>query len=161
MFERDWVCTDLQTVPKEWIDYNDHMNMAYYVMVFDTGLDEILDRKLGAGQSYTEASGQGPFVVQNHVHYIGELVEGDQFYCQYLLLAGDAKRVHIAGEMHKQSDGGLVCVMEQVLINVDHATRRSTPYPQDIQERIKELVAAHAEIPRPTQLGCSIGLHRQ
>lgn len=161
MFDKAWVRTEVRTVPKEWIDYNGHMNMAYYVMAFDTGLDQILDIKLGAGPSYTEASGQGPFVVQNHVHYIGELVEGDQFHCQYLLLAGDAKRVHIAGEMHKAGGEGPVCVMEQVLINVDHTTRRATPYPQDIQNRIQELAAAQADIARPAQLGRSIGLSRR
>ncbi|WP_120501213.1 thioesterase family protein [Roseovarius sp. EL26] len=159
MFEKDWVKSETRFVSDDWIDYNGHMNMAYYVMAFDIGLDDILDHKLGAGIRFTKAYGQGPFVLQNHVHYLGELVSGDQFYCQYLMLAGDAKRVHIAGEMRKAIKGDLVCVMEQVLINVDHATRRATPYPRDIQDRIHQLVAAHADIPRPNQLGRAIGLN--
>ena len=152
-FEPDWIRAPAGTVPEAWIDYNGHMNLAYYVMAFDQGLDEILDRKLGAGPSFSKAHNQGPFALQNHVHYLGELLQGDQFQCRFLMLAGDAKRIHFAGEMHKVGDDDPVCVMEQVLINVDHAARRSVPYPQVIQDRIQSMVAAHAALPRPAQIG--------
>jgi len=156
-----WVRSEIRSVPQDWIDYNGHMNLAYYVMAFDHDLDDLLDREIGAGPSFSKSHNQGPFALQNHVHYLDELLLGEEFYCKFLMLDGDAKRVHIAGSMHRASDDAPVCVMEQVLINVDHETRRSAPYPQDIQDRISAMVAAHADIARPPQIGRPIGLKRK
>ncbi|MBI1495005.1 thioesterase family protein [Halocynthiibacter styelae] len=155
-----WVRSPVRSVPEDWIDYNGHMNLAYYVMAFDHDLDDLLDREIGAGPSFSKSHNQGPFALQNHVHYLDELLQGEAFYCKFLMLDGDAKRVHIAGSMHRASDDTPVCVMEQVLINVDHESRRSAPYPQDIQDRISAMVAAHTEIERPPQIGRPIGLKR-
>ena len=140
MFDSDWLRAAPQHVPPEWIDYNGHMNLAYYVMAFDRGLDEMLDEQLGAGPSLARDHGMGPFALQNHVHYLGELRLGDVFHCQYLMLDGDPKRVHIAGEMYRRDDPNPVCVMEQVLINVDHQSRKSVAYPIEIYERITAMV---------------------
>lgn len=150
--------SQIYKVPGEWIDYNGHMNLAYYVMAFDQSLDLFLDQEIGVGESLVISRKQGPFVLQNHVHYLDELLVDEQYYCRFLLLDGDAKRLHIAGSMHRADNDVTVCVMEQVLINVDHDTRRSTPYPIDIQTRITALVKVHARIPRPSQIGRPIGL---
>lgn len=156
----DWVRSPVRSVPEDWIDYNGHMNLAYYVMAFDHDLDDLLDREIGAGPSFSESHNQGPFALQNHVHYLDELLEGERFYCKFLMLDGDAKRVHIAGSMHREKDDSPVCVMEQVLINVDHGTRRSAPYPEGIQGRIAAMVELHRDVERPIQIGRSIGLRK-
>ena len=155
------ITSDTRRVPEAWIDYNGHMNLAYYVMAFDEALDAILDDELGVGPSYVKSSNAGPFALQNHVHYLGELLAGDAFFCRFLLLDADAKRLHVAGSMIRAEDDATVCVMEQVLVNVDHATRRSAPYPPEIQARITALAAAHAHIARPAQIGRPIGLRHR
>lgn len=157
----DGITSKVRRVPDDWIDYNSHMNLAYYVMAFDEALDVMLDQELGVGPSYARASNAGPFALQNHVHYLGELLAGDAFVCRFLLLDADAKRLHIAGSMQRLNDNATVCVMEQVLVNVDHETRRSAPYPADIQARITALAAAHGSVPRPAQIGRPIGLKRR
>ncbi|WP_052245302.1 thioesterase family protein [Halocynthiibacter namhaensis] len=156
----DWIRSKTRSVPKDWIDYNGHMNLAYYVMAFDHDLDDLLDHKIGAGPSFSKTHNQGPFALQNHLHYLDELLLGEEFYCKFLMLDGDEKRVHVAGSMHRASDDAAVCVMEQILINVDHSTRRSTNYPQDIIARIAALVEDHREIERPKQIGRPIGLRK-
>lgn len=155
------ITSDIRRVPDAWIDYNGHMNMAYYVMAFDEALDAILDDELGVGPSLVKACNAGPFALQNHVHYLGELLAGDQFFCRFLLLGADAKRLHVAGSMIRARDDQTVCVMEQILVNVDHEKRRSVPYPPEVQTRIAALVAAHETITRPAQIGLSIGLARR
>jgi len=37
------VVSPLRTVPAEWIDYNGHMNVGYYSLAFDKGVDVLLD----------------------------------------------------------------------------------------------------------------------
>ncbi|WP_298848120.1 thioesterase family protein [uncultured Ruegeria sp.] len=155
------VASEIRQVPEAWIDYNGHMNLAYYVMAFDEALDVMLDEELGIGPSFVKACNAGPFALQNHVHYLGELLAGDEFLCRFLLLDADAKRLHIAGLMIKLKDQTTVCVMEQILMNVDHGTRRSAPYPADIQTRIAALAAEHKPIARPAQIGRPIGLMRR
>ena len=154
------ITSEARRVPGAWIDYNGHMNMAYYVMAFDEALDAILDDELGVGPSYVKASNAGPFALQSHVHYLSELLAEDLFYCRFLLLDADAKRLHVAGSMIRQRDEKTVCVMEQVLVNVDHKKRRSAPYPPEVQNRIAALAAAHKHIARPAQIGRPIGLAR-
>ncbi len=150
-----------RTVPDDWIDYNGHMNLAYYVMAFDQALDVFLHQDIGAGPSLVKSHNQGPFALQSHLHYCDELLAGDAFFCKFLVLDGDTKRLHVAGSMIRQRDGATVCVIEQVLINVDHDTRRSTPYPAQVQARILAILKAHKDIIRPPQIGRPIGLERR
>lgn len=154
------IVSQTRRVPEAWIDYNGHMNLAYYVMAFDQALDTILDTELGIGPSFVKTHSAGPFALQNHLHYLGELLAGDEFFCSFLLLDADAKRLHVAGSMTRVRDDVTVCVMEQIFVNVDHETRRSAPYPDDIQLRIMALKEAHKPLARPSQIGKPIGLTR-
>ena len=160
-FDATYIESNLAFVPAAWIDYNGHMNLAYYVMAFDRALDVFLDNTLGVGPTLVEQCGQGPFVLQNHVHYLSELMEGEAYLVRFLLLDADEKRLHMAGMMHHGESDGLVAVMEQVIVNVDHATRRATPYAPPNQAKIQALLAAQRALPRPDQIGKPIGLRRR
>ena len=35
--------SNVQSVREEWIDYNGHMNVAYYTLAFDNSLDDFLE----------------------------------------------------------------------------------------------------------------------
>ena len=154
------VCTPMRSVPEEWIDYNGHMNVAYYGFAFDQSLDYALEHALGIGPSFVRERGFGPYVVQCHMHYLAELLAGDRFHVRILLLDADAKRVHLYLEMIREKDGRLAATSEQLLVNVDLATRRSAPYPEDRREKIMALSRAHRGLPRPAQVGASLGIRR-
>lgn len=151
----------VRAVPPEWIDYNGHMNVAYYGLAFDQALDHVLEYTLGIGPSFVRASGFGPYVVQNHVHYLAELLEGDRLRVEVLVHDADAKRVHVYLEMRRDADNALVATSEQLLVNVDLSTRRSAPYPEDRRVRIENLRRAHAALPRPDRIGAPLGIRRQ
>lgn len=151
----------VRTVPPEWIDYNGHMNVAYYGLAFDQSLDYVLEHALGIGPSFVKASGFGPYVVQNHVHYLAELLEGDRFRVQILIHDADAKRIHVYLEMLRTTDDVLVATSEQLLVNVDLSTRRAAPYPEDRRACIEELRRAHAALPRPERIGAPLGIRRK
>jgi acyl-CoA thioester hydrolase len=82
-------------VPAEWIDYNGHMNVAYYTLAFDQALDEILEERLGIGETLAREGRMGPMALQTQIHYLGELLEGTEFACDFQLLDADAKRIHM------------------------------------------------------------------
>ncbi|MFC3117427.1 thioesterase family protein [Jhaorihella thermophila] len=69
-----------RVVQPEWIDYNGHMNVGYYGIAFDNALDVLLSEHLGVGVEHVEAAGQGPYVVQSHMHFLAEMLEGQRFF---------------------------------------------------------------------------------
>lgn len=144
-------------VQPDWIDYNGHMNVAYYTLAFDRAVDRLLEDHLGIGESHVAATRHGPYTLQAHIHYLGEMLEGAAYTARALLLAADAKRFHLVLEL-LTADGGVAATCEQVLMNVDLDARRSAPYPGWAQARLARMVADHADAPRPPQTGAPIGL---
>ncbi|WP_112321508.1 thioesterase family protein [Oceanibium sediminis] len=147
-----------QQVEAAWIDYNGHMNVAYYTLAFDRALDSFLEDWLGIGETWVKARGQGPYVLQAHVHYLAELLEGEAFHVRLLLLAADRKRMHLFLSMIRNRDEALCATQEVVLLNVDHEKRRAAAYPDWAVARMTRMAADHAALPRPEQAGRPIGL---
>ena len=73
----------------EWIDNNDHMNLAYYVLLFDLATDTIYDA-LGIGQAYRAATGNSTFTAEAHTIYERELLVGERVRITSHLLGADA-----------------------------------------------------------------------
>ncbi len=144
-------------VEPEWIDYNGHMNVGYYVIAFDKALDHVFDY-LGIGVDYVSKSSNSVFTLQNHVHYLRELKAGDPYQVSFQLLAADEKRLHYYMEMNHVGQGFLAAAEEQVALHVSMATRKSAPFPASARERIAAMLAAHRDLPRPAYVGKPIGL---
>ena len=150
-----------QTVKAEWIDYNGHMNVAYYTLAFDLSLDEFFENILGLGPSYVARSKSGPYSLQAQYHYLDELLQGERFYVKVYVRDFNAKCLHIVMEMIHSKKNTLTAVCEQVLINVDLNTRRSVEYPDWAQERIRNISECFSNEIFPSQAGSSIGLRKK
>ncbi|HSF93722.1 MAG TPA: thioesterase family protein [Thermohalobaculum sp.] len=159
-FQAAPIRTRPRRVPPEWIDYNGHMNVAYYTMAFDHALDEVLN-PLGLGESLVSDFRMGPMALQTQIHYLGELLEGAEFACDFQLLDADPKRVHFFMTMINLETGEPAATYETLSMNVDLEARRSAPYPDWAQRRIARLLAAHAGLPRPPQAGNPLGIRRK
>jgi acyl-CoA thioester hydrolase len=61
-------------VQKEWIDYNGHMNVAYYTLAFDEAIDEFLKTEFGIGPSFIKKNEQGSYALQTQYRYLAELI---------------------------------------------------------------------------------------
>jgi acyl-CoA thioester hydrolase len=153
--------TPARKVPPEWIDYNGHMNLAYYAMAFDQASDEIFDRRLGVGEALAREHRMGPMALQTQIHYLGELVEGNEFACDFQLLDADRKRVHFFMTMTNLETGEIAATFESLTMNVDLEARRSAPYPDWAQARIDRMLALHATLPRPKLAGNPLGIRRK
>ena len=146
-----------ESVRSEWIDRNGHMNLAYYVVVFDHATDALFDA-LGIGEAYTETTNNSLFVVEAHMLYERELVEGERVQVRSFVLGADAKRLHFAHEMLSKSGGERAAMQELMALHVDMSARRAVPFPADRQGAIAEVAALHAQLRRPAGLGRRVGL---
>ena len=147
-----------QVLP-EWIDYNGHMNVAYYTMAFDQALDAVYEVHLGLGETFTKAARQGPYALQIQTHFLAEMHEGERFTGAFQLLDCDHKRMHCCHRMIGE-DGREAAFFEAVFMNVDLNTRRSAPYPAWAQTRLERMKSDHAALERPARLSAPIGLRR-
>lgn len=157
--EEPLFCAEAE-VPKDWLDYNNHMNVGYYGLAFEVGLDAAYDNWLDLGRGYVESAGMGPFALQSSLHYLRELREGDRFRIEMRLLDHDHKRWRYILLMTNVRLGALAATCEQLSMNVDHATRRSAPLPERQQARLAAMMAAQSGLPIPEQVGAPIAIRR-
>ncbi len=148
------------TVKPEWIDYNGHLNVAYYLLIFDNSADDLFDY-LGADAAYRERTNSSLFALETHITYQRELNLGDQVCCEITLLDHDEKRFHYINRMRHEAEGFIAATAEWVSMNVDMATRRSAPMHPDLLTRFEALHKAHSTLPRPPEAGRSVGLRRK
>lgn len=160
-YEAAPIRTRPRRVQADWIDYNGHMNVAYYTLAFDNALDEVLEERIGIGESLAREGKFGPMALQTQIHYLGELLEGAEFTCEFQLLDADHKRMHMFMTMIDLATGQPAATYEQLTMNVDLAARRSAPYPDWAQERIARLLALHASLPRPELAGNPLGIRHK
>src|SRR5438477_6111334 len=113
-------------VRPEWIDHNRHMNMGYYLVVFDFATDEWL-RHIGLDQAHRDAHGVTTFCLEAHVTYHREAREGDPLRFTTWLLDHDAKRIHYLHEMFHTVEGYLIATNELMTLHVNRETRRGSP----------------------------------
>ena len=140
------------TVRPEWIDENGHMNMAYYVVVFDGAIDHLW-AAIGLGAPYRERTQHGTFAVESHILYKAELLLGDGIQVSTQILAADSKRLHLAHEMHRAADGMVAAQQEVMLLHVDLRTRRVVPFLPGAAGLVAAAAEAHAALPRPKWVG--------
>jgi acyl-CoA thioester hydrolase len=144
-------------VRSSWIDRNGHLNMGYYVVVFDFATDAWLDY-IGLDTPHRKRHQVATFSLESHVTYIRELREGDELRFTTRLLDYDAKRIHYFHEMYHGREGYLAATNELMSLHVSQATRRSAPMPAEILERLAAIQRVHSALPTPPQVGRVMGL---
>jgi acyl-CoA thioester hydrolase len=145
------------TVRPEWIDHNGHMNMGYYLVVFDYATDAFL-AWAGLGAEYRRRYAVTTFCLEAHVTYHRELRGDAPLRFTTLLLGHDAKRVHYIHAMYHADEGYLAATNELMSLHVSLATRRGAPMAGEALARLGLIQTAHDAHPRPPQAGRRIGL---
>ena len=112
-----------QIIKKEWTDYNNHMNMAYYVLVFDQ-IWEIILEKFKIGEQSAKTTNMSTMVVETHTTYNNEVKEGDEVEINLTFLDHDKKRLHYKMEMIEKSSKKLSATLEMLSLYIDLNKRR-------------------------------------
>lgn len=141
----------------EWIDYNGHMNLAYYTVLFDFATDVLFD-ELGLGLDYRRSTLHGTFVAETHNLYQRELLVGARVRVATQIVGSDDKRLHLAHEMFALADGERAAAQELMFLHVDLQARRVSPFPPELRRRVNAAAAAHAALPRPDWLGRRVAM---
>jgi len=144
-------------VRPEWMDHNGHMNMGYYLVVFDFATDEFF-RWVGLDAEHRRRHAITTFCLEAHVTYHREVRSGDPLRFTTLLLGHDAKRLHYIHAMYHATEGYLAATNELMSLHVDLATRRGAPMHATVLARVAAIQAAHDTVERPPQAGRRIGL---
>ena len=141
----------------EWIDANGHMNLAYYVVLFDRATDLMYD-VVGVGQAYREATGNSTFTAETHTLYEREVRLGERVRVVAHLLGADSKRIHYFHEMFHADGGHRVAAQELIALHIDMARRRVAQFPPDLHARIQTMVRARAGEQLPKGVGRRIAM---
>ena len=119
-----------QIIKKEWTDYNNHMNMAYYVLVFDQ-IWEIILEKFKMGEQSAKTTNMSTMVVETHTTYNNEVKEGDEVEINLTFLDHDKKRLHYKMEMIEKSSKKLAATLEMLSLYIDLNQRKVTEFEQE------------------------------
>ncbi len=136
----------------EWIDVNGHMNVAYYVLAFDLGVDALWAR-FGITDTHILENLSSTFAVEAHVTYRRELHEGDPYVVMAQILAFDEKRIHQFQRMYHAEQGFLAATAEWMNLHVDLSTRRVAPWPEAILDGIRGVAEGQGDWPWPEEAG--------
>lgn len=129
----------------EWIDINDHMNVAYYVLAFDLGVDALWARA-GITDDYIKHRKLSTFAVEAHITYQGELKKDDPYRVTTQILAIDEKRLHQFQCLYHAEEGFLAATAEWLNLHVDLQTRRVCPFPDDVLAAFVEVANAQENL---------------
>ena len=113
-----------QKIKKEWTDYNGHMNVAYYVLIFDLYAAEILMTKFNMGEKSAKETNKSTMVVESHITYNQELKEGDEVDLNLIYFSHDKKRLLYKFEMKHKTKKYLASTIEILSLYVDLEKRK-------------------------------------
>ena len=119
-----------QIIKKEWTDYNNHMNVAYYVLVFDESW-ELMLQKFKMGENSAKTTQMSTMAVESHITYDNEVKEGDEVEIILTYFDHDKKRLHYKMEMIEKSSKKLAATLEMLSLYIDLNQRKVTEFEQE------------------------------
>ena len=110
-------------IKKDWTDYNEHMNMAYYVLIFDLAWEIVLE-KFKMGEHSAKTTKKSTMVVETHTTYNNEVKQGDEVDIVLTYFDHDKKRLHFKLEMYEKSKQTLSATIEMLSLYIDLNQRK-------------------------------------
>lgn len=157
-----------ETVQPDWIDYNGHLNEAYYLVIFSHATDAVIDA-IGLDDATRRRTGRSIYTLETHISYLEEVGAGAEVRVASQLLDLDEKRFHLFHAMYDCADDRLLAEAECMLLHVDMTGDmtgdttgpRAAPFAPEVAERLQAIFAAHRTLPRPERAGRSVGIRRK
>lgn len=134
-----------KTIPAEWADSNGHMNMRWYVAIFDDAGDE-LHIRLGSTPEYHRSHATGTFDLEHHTHFLNEVMPGDRVAVYARMVDCSAKRMHYLMFLVNEKRQKPAAIFECVNGFVDLKVRKTIPYPPEMAAKIRAAADAGARL---------------
>ena len=119
-----------EKVIKEWTDYNGHLNVAFYVHIFDIAADVMLDNFKMGGES-AKKDKKTTFVAEMHTIYKQEVRLGEEVETHLTYVDHDKKRIHYRLSMFHKEKKYLAATNEVLSLYVDLNQRKVVEFNQD------------------------------
>ncbi len=134
-----------QKIVKDWIDYNNHMNVSYYLLIFDKYGADILNDTFKMGEHSARTTGKSTMIVESHITYNQELKMNDEVDVNLVFFDHDKKRLHYKMEMiHKQKQY-LASTIEVLALYVDLNNRKVSEFERDKLEIMDNYIKTNKE----------------
>lgn len=124
-----------KTVPHSWADSNGHMNMRWYVALFDDAGDELHER-CGLTPEFHRIHHSGTVDLEHHTHFLNEVMPGDTVAVYSRLVERSAKRLHYLMFLVNETKGKLAAIFECMNAFLDLNARKTAPFPPEIAAKI-------------------------
>ena len=143
------------TVPRDWIDYNGHVNDSRYLLAFGEATDALL-RAVGVDEAYVAAGGSY-YTVETHLSHLGAAFADDRLTVATQVVGVDPKRLHLFHVLEREGEDAAARdrradAAARRRRDPAHARRRHRRSPA----RLARIAAAHAALPRPERAGRAI-----
>jgi acyl-CoA thioester hydrolase len=133
------------TVPDTYRDAMGHMNVRWYMVLYDEAGIVLFDQ-IGLTLGFYEKNNSGGFDLEHHLHYLNEVRIGDTIAIYARVLGRSAKRLHYMLFMVNETRGVLSSIMEIMNSYADLSVRRTAPYPENIAGQIDRMLAEHTAL---------------
>lgn len=149
--------SSVMAIEPAWIDYNGHLNVAYYNVLFDRAVDELY-LPIGLGPDYLKETKHSTMVVESHVRYLREVHLETPLRITAQLIGYDAKRFHVYEELQHADDGWVSATCETMTVHVDMTAKKVAPFPPAVLAALERVRIAHSVLPVPAAVGRRIGM---
>ncbi len=149
--------SSVMRIEPPWIDYNGHLNVAYYNVLFDRAVDEVYE-PLGLGPEYLKQHKHSTMVVETHVRYLREVHEDAPLRVTVQLLDYDAKRIHLFEQLMHATENWVSATSESMTLHVDMTAKKAAPFPDNVLRALERMRAAHAGLPWPEAAGRKVAM---
>ena len=120
-----------QKIMKEWIDYNDHMNVSYYLLIFDKYGADVLNDNFKMGEHSAKTTGKSTMIVESNITYNQELKLDDEVDVNLIYFDHDKKRLQYKMEMIHKKEKYLASTIEVLALYVDLNTRKVSEFERE------------------------------
>ena len=131
-----------QKIIKEWTDYNNHMNLSYYILIFDLGAEVILS-KFKMGEQSAKTTKKSTMVVETHTTYNQEVKEGDEVDVFLSHFDHDNKRLHYKLEMYDKAKNTLSATTEVLSLYIDLSVRKVSEFEEEKKTIMNEFISKY------------------
>jgi acyl-CoA thioester hydrolase len=146
-------------VKPEWVDYNGHFNMGYYLVAFDIASEDLTDTA-GFTAATRAATGTTVFVLEAHVIYRREVKPDAEYRVTSQILGLDAKRLHLWQTLYPLGEDQPAAFSEVMMLCVTRENPKATPWPAAVYAEFEAMAEAHKALPFPAEAGRKVGLRR-
>jgi acyl-CoA thioester hydrolase len=125
-----------QTIPTDYADRMGHMNVRYYMALFDRATWRML-ADYGLDEVYFSTTENGVFMLKQFIQYLAEVRSGEDVAIYTRIIGLTDKRIHLMHFMANQDTNELAAIIESLFTHANLTLRKAAPLPSEIADRFR------------------------